>query len=63
MVTLIFEAEVRITEKEYTAFKNNGHKLVLPSKCSYQVFNKDIKFVRAYACFDDKEIHANSKHS
>lgn len=48
MVTLIFEAEVKITEKQYKEFKKGGHKVVYAGNAVATVFGKEVKFVRWY---------------
>ena len=54
MVTIVFEAEVKITEAQYKVFKKQGHKMVMPDQSVAQVFGKDIKFTKAYVQFKEK---------
>lgn len=55
MVTIIFEAEVIITENQYKKFKSQGYKMVLPQSPIATVFGKEIKIVRAYVKLSQKE--------
>lgn len=48
MKTIVFEAEVEITEAEFKTLKKTNFQMAYNDEVVARVFGKDIKFKRAY---------------